>query len=45
LIVVDDAENSTSKSLNLTDDSNPSNAIPPVGPDTIPVKTKHYALE
>ena len=45
LIVVDDAENSTSKSLNLTDDSNPSNAIPPVGDDTIPVKTKHYALE
>jgi nitrite reductase (NO-forming) len=45
LIVVDGPDNGTSKLLKLTDDSNPSNAFPPVGPDTIPVKTKLYQLQ
>ncbi len=44
LIVVDGPDNATSKLLKLTDDSNPSNAIPPVGKDSIAVKTKPYML-
>jgi len=44
IIVVDPPGNDISKSLKLTDDSEPSNAIPPAGPDTIPVKTKPYML-
>jgi nitrite reductase (NO-forming) len=44
IIVVDGPDNAISKSLKLTDDSEPSNAIPPAGPDTIPVKTKPYQL-
>ena len=44
LIEFDGQYNATSKSLKLTDDSNPSNAIPPVGKDSIPVKTKPYML-
>jgi nitrite reductase (NO-forming) len=44
LIVVDGPDNAISKSLKLKDDLNPSNAIPPVGKDSIPVKTKPYML-
>ena len=44
LIVVDGPDNGTSKLLKLKDDSNPSNAIPPLGKDSIPVKTKPYML-
>jgi nitrite reductase (NO-forming) len=47
LIVVDDVNNSTSKLLGLTDDSNPSNAVPPVSAnaeDSIPVNIKPYIL-
>lgn len=44
LIVVDGPDNGTSKKLGLKDDSNPSNAIPPMGVDSIPVKVKNYTL-
>ncbi len=44
LIVVNGPDNGMSKQLKLKDDSNPSNAIPPVGKDSIPVKTKPYML-
>lgn len=44
LIVVDDPANSTSTMLNLTDDANPSNAIPPTGANSIPVNVKPYML-
>jgi nitrite reductase (NO-forming) len=42
LVVVDGPDRAISKSLNITDLSNPSNAIPPLGADSIPVKTKPY---
>jgi nitrite reductase (NO-forming) len=47
LVVVDPVDsNATSASLNITDTSNPSNAIPPqTGPNTIPVETKPYVLQ
>jgi nitrite reductase (NO-forming) len=44
LVVVDGPDHAISKSLNITDLSNPSNAIPPLGADSIPVKTKPYML-
>ncbi|HEY6534199.1 MAG TPA: multicopper oxidase domain-containing protein [Candidatus Nitrosocosmicus sp.] len=44
LIVVNDPAHSISKKLKITDESNPSNAIPPLGKDSIPVKTKPYML-
>ncbi|HXT83122.1 MAG TPA: hypothetical protein VN704_02145, partial [Verrucomicrobiae bacterium] len=44
LIVVNGPDHAVSKQLKITDDSNPSNAIPPVGKDSIPVKTKPYML-
>ncbi len=44
LIVVDPPNNAVSKKLGFTDDRNPSNAVPPAGMDTIPVKVKPYSL-
>ncbi len=44
LIVVDGPDNGTSKLLGLTDDANPSNAIPPTGANSIPVNVKPYML-
>jgi nitrite reductase (NO-forming) len=44
LVVVDGPDHAISQSLNITDLSNPSNAIPPLGADSIPVKTKPYML-
>jgi nitrite reductase (NO-forming) len=44
LVVVDGPDHAISKSLNITDLSNPSNAIPPLGADSTPVKTKPYGL-
>jgi nitrite reductase (NO-forming) len=45
LVVVNDEQNSTSALLNITDNRNPSNAIPPqTGPNTISVDTKPYEL-
>ena len=42
LIVVDGPDNGTSNLLGLKDDSNPSNAIPPTGANSIPVNVKPY---
>ncbi len=49
LIVVDGPDNGTSNALrgmglNITDDANPSNAIPPTGANSIPVTVKPYML-
>lgn len=44
LIVVDGPDNGTSNLLGLTDDANPSNAIPPTGANSIPVNVKPYML-
>jgi nitrite reductase (NO-forming) len=44
LIVVDGPDNGTSTTLGLTDDANPSNAIPPTGTNSIPVTVKPYML-
>ncbi|MDQ4074217.1 MAG: multicopper oxidase domain-containing protein [Thermoproteota archaeon] len=47
LIVVDDVNNSTSNLLGLTDNANPSNAVPPVSAnadDSIPMNVKPYML-
>jgi nitrite reductase (NO-forming) len=44
LIVVDGPDNGTSNLLGLTDNANPSNAIPPTGENSIPVNVKPYML-
>jgi nitrite reductase (NO-forming) len=44
LVVVDGPDKAVSGSLNITDTSNPSNAIPPMGADSIPVTTVPYFL-
>jgi nitrite reductase (NO-forming) len=42
IFVIDGPDHAISKKLGLKDDSNPSNAIPPLGIDSITVKTKPY---
>ncbi|CAN5641276.1 hypothetical protein BH23THE1_BH23THE1_03850 [soil metagenome] len=44
LVVVDGPDNGTSNLLGLTEDANPSNAIPPTGANSIPVTVKPYML-
>lgn len=44
LIVIDTPNGPLHKALGLKDSLNPSNAIPPAGPNTIPVDTKPYML-
>lgn len=44
LVVVDGPDNGTSNLLGLTDNANPSNAIPPTGENSIPVNVKPYML-
>jgi len=43
IILVDGPDMAVSKSVNATDDRLPSNAVPPAGANTIPVKTQPYA--
>ena len=43
IILVDGPDMAVSKSVNATDDRLPSNAVPPAGENTIPVKTQPYA--
>lgn len=44
IALVDPPNMAVSKSVNQTDDRQPSNAVPPLGPDSIPQATKPYML-
>jgi nitrite reductase (NO-forming) len=44
IVVVNDPDGQPGKTLGLKDTLNPSNAIPPMGKDSIPVPTKPYQL-
>jgi hypothetical protein len=44
VMVVNGPDGQPGKSMGLKDTLNPSNAIPPMGKDSIPVPTKPYAL-